>query len=90
MKEVGKRKTHSERRACRVVGVSRSTARYEPVPESEANRELRRRMKELAGKRKRFGYRRIHAILVREGQRVIGVFSTSVYDMIFYGCYHIR
>ena len=70
MKEVSKRETHSERRACRVVGVSRSTVRYEPVPEPEANRELRKRMKTLARKRKRFGYRRIHAILVREDQRV--------------------
>ena len=70
MKEVSKRETHSERRACRVVGVSRSTVRYEPVPEPEANRELRKRMKTLARKRKRFGYRRIHAILVREGRRV--------------------
>jgi len=70
VKEVSKRETHSERRACRVVGVSRSTVRYEPVPEPEANRELRKRMKTLARKRKRFGYRRIHAILVREGRRV--------------------
>jgi len=52
------------------VGVSRSTVRYAPVPEPEANRELRKRMKTLAEKRKRFGYRRIHAILVREGRRV--------------------
>ena len=70
MKEVRERGTHSERRACRVVGVSRSTVRYEPVPEPEANVELRKRIKTLARRRKRFGYRRIHAILVREGWRV--------------------
>ena len=67
---VEKRGTHSERRACRVVGVSRSTVRYEPVPEPEANIELRKRMKKLAEKHKRYGYRRVQALLLREGWRV--------------------
>ena len=70
VKELVKRGTHSERRACRVVGVSRSTVRYEPVPEPEAEIELRKRMKKLAEKHKRYGYRRVHALLLREGWRV--------------------
>jgi len=70
VKEVRERETHSERRACRTVGVSRSTVRYEPIPEPEANIELRKRMKTLAGKHKRYGCRRIHALLLREGWQV--------------------
>ena len=70
MNTLKKRKTHSERRACEVVGVSRSTVRYEPVPEPEENKALRERMKFLAKKHKRYGCRRIHALLVREGWEV--------------------
>ena len=70
MTAVKERETHSERRACEVVGVSRSTVRYEPVSEPEENRKLRKRIKSLAKKHKRYGCRRIHALLVREGREV--------------------
>jgi putative transposase len=56
----------SERRACRLVGIGRSTLRYRsrPRPEEES---LRRRLRELAAQRPRFGYRRLHVLLRREG-----------------------
>ena len=52
----------SERRACRLVGIGRSTLRYrsQPRPEEES---LRRRLRELAAVRPRFGYRRLHVLL---------------------------
>ena len=56
----------SERRACRLVGLSRSTLRYEAV-EYAANELLAERIVTLAHQRRRFGYRRIHAMLRREG-----------------------
>jgi len=59
----------SERRACALVGVGRSTARYRrrAPPDDGA---LRRRLLALAGERPRFGYRRLHALLRREGVAV--------------------
>jgi putative transposase len=56
----------SERRACRVVGIGRSTARYRPRPRA-GEAALRQRLRELAAERPRFGYRRLHALLRREG-----------------------
>ncbi|EHU0315932.1 IS3 family transposase [Vibrio parahaemolyticus] len=56
----------SERRACLLVGIQRASMRYQP----QANREddkLQARIKELALERRRFGYRRIHRLLRREG-----------------------
>lgn len=59
----------SERRACELVGLSRSTLRYE-ASTSEQNAQLSARIVELAQARRRFGYRRIHALLRREGMEV--------------------
>jgi putative transposase len=59
----------SERRACNALGHPRSTQRYMPrVRDSEC--ELTAKIHELAGKHSRYGYRRIHAKLCREGWRV--------------------
>lgn len=55
----------SERRACRLVGIGRTAARYRAVRGDDA--ELRGRLRELAAERPRFGYRRLHALLRREG-----------------------
>ncbi len=55
----------SERRACRVLGVCRATAQYRSRRESPAL--LVARMRELASERPRFGYRRLHVLLRREG-----------------------
>jgi putative transposase len=56
----------SERRACGLLIVGRGTCRYEAVTR-EANEELRAKLRELAMVRRRFGYRRLHAMLRREG-----------------------
>lgn len=56
----------SERRACRLVGLSRSVLNYESKgPPADA--QLKARLVELAGERRRFGYRRLHALVRREG-----------------------
>jgi putative transposase len=56
----------SERHACRLLGMGRSTYRYR-ARKPERDSALRARLKELAAKRMRFGYRRLTAMLVREG-----------------------
>ena len=56
----------SERRACRLVGIGRSTLRYRPCPRPEEE-SLRHRLRELAAERPRFGSRRLHVLLRREG-----------------------
>jgi putative transposase len=55
----------SERHACRLMGLGRSTHRYRARKERDAG--LRMRLKELAARRMRFGYRRLTAMLLREG-----------------------
>lgn len=59
----------SERRACRVLGQSRSTHRRLPQMAEDESR-LVARITELAGKYGRYGYRRITALLWQEGWRV--------------------
>ena len=54
----------SQRRACRLVGVNPKTVRRKRPPD---NPEIRRRMREIAAERRRFGYRRIGLMLAREG-----------------------
>ena len=58
----------SERRACQVVEVGRSTVRYEP--HARDNEPVIRRMRELAQKWKRYGYRRLAVLLRREGMTI--------------------
>lgn len=55
----------SQRRACRVLAVDRSSARYRGVRPDDA--EARAAMKAVAAERRRFGYRRIHVMLERQG-----------------------
>ena len=63
-----KRYAVNERRGCRVTGSARSAHRYESVrPSQDA---LRRRIRELAESRVRYGYRRIHILLRREGLQI--------------------
>ena len=56
----------SERRACQLVGIGRSTLRYHRRTHREEE-SLRQRLRELAAARPRFGYRRLHVLLRREG-----------------------
>jgi putative transposase len=55
----------SERRACAVLMAARATVRYQSVAEDRA--ELRIRLRDLAATRVRYGYRRLHVLLKREG-----------------------
>lgn len=59
----------SQRRACRTLGQVRSSQRYRPRRSDDEER-LLRRILELVRQRPRFGYRRIAALLRREGWRV--------------------
>ena len=55
----------SERRACKAIGCCRMTVRYKTTRPDD--RDLRERMKAIAQERRRFGYRRVHVLLGREG-----------------------
>ena len=55
----------SERRACSTIGCVRMTVRYRSRRPDDAK--LRQRLRALAHERRRFGYRRLHVLLRREG-----------------------
>jgi putative transposase len=55
-------------RACGLVGISRSLYGYRSRRPAVAG--LRERICELAGEKRRYGYRRIHVLLRREGWQV--------------------
>jgi putative transposase len=55
----------SQRRACEVLSVDRSSVRYRSVRPDDAD--IREAMKLVASERRRFGYRRIHVMLDRQG-----------------------
>jgi putative transposase len=58
----------SERRAGRALGISNSSLRYRS--RRPAAEELRRRLRELAAERPRYGYQRLWVLLRREGWEV--------------------
>ena len=58
----------SQRRACDVLGVDRTMVRYRSRRGDDAG--IRERMRALAGERRRFGYRRLHWLLGREGMTI--------------------
>jgi len=60
--------SHSQRQACRLVGIDPRVYRYRSSRPDEAG--LRKRLRELAAVRRRFGYRRLHILLKREGVEV--------------------
>lgn len=55
----------SQRRAGRVIAGTRSNVRYQRRRADDAG--LRTRLRDLAAERRRFGYRRLHQMLKREG-----------------------
>jgi putative transposase len=58
-------KNYNQRRACALAGLDpRVYRRRSSRPEDQG---LRQRLKELSGERRRFGYRRLHILLNREG-----------------------
>ena len=61
-------KDYSQRRACKLVGIEPKTYRYAfRRPDDTA---IRERLRGLAAERRRFGYRRLHILLRREGLRL--------------------
>jgi putative transposase len=59
----------SQRRACQIVGQHRSVQRHASA-EADPDRGLRSRLRHFAKEHPRWGYRRAHAVLVREGHVV--------------------
>ena len=55
----------SERRACSIIGADRKSVRYRSRRGDDVD--LRERLRELARERRRFGYRRLHILLRRDG-----------------------
>ena len=63
-----KTKGYNQKRACSLAGIDPRV--YRRKSKRPADTELRARMKELASERRRFGYRRLHILLKREGWEV--------------------
>jgi putative transposase len=59
---------YSERQACKLLDVDRSSYRYEARP--DRNAELREELITLARQKPRYGYRRLWALLTRCGHNV--------------------
>jgi len=59
----------SERRACRLIGISQNIKRYQPVDKTE-DKQITERLVSLSSRWKRFGYRRLHIMLLREGLQI--------------------
>jgi Integrase core domain/HTH-like domain len=57
----------SQRRACRVVGQHRSTQRLAPRHRPAEEDKVRRRLREIARRHPRWGWKTAHVILRREG-----------------------
>ena len=59
------KKGYSQRRACGLVGMAPRVYRYASRRGDDEG--VRARLRELAAIRRRFGYRRLHILLQREG-----------------------
>ncbi len=68
MRELRQAYELSERRACGLIGITRWSNRYQSCRDPQLD--LRMRLRELAGVRVRFGYRRLTVLLRREGRQV--------------------
>lgn len=55
-------------RACGLIGISRSLYHYQTKRPDDG--ELKQRLSELAGQKRRYGYRRLHVLLCREGWEI--------------------
>ena len=58
----------SERGACKLLTMDRSSYRYEPVVDN--NEALRQELIEVARQKPRYGYRRLQVLLERRGWKV--------------------
>lgn len=63
------RKGFSQRRACQIVHQHRSTQRHRPE-DPDPDKGLRRQLRDFARHHPRWGYRRAHAVLRREGHHL--------------------
>jgi putative transposase len=70
-------KRYSQKRACALAGIDPRV--YRRVSKRPADSELRSRLKELSSERRRFGYRRLHILLKREGWQVNWKKSYRIY-----------
>jgi len=61
-------KGYHQRRACDLAGIDPRV--YRRLPTRSEDAELRARLKDLSSERRRFGYRRLHVLLRREGWQV--------------------
>ena len=61
-------KSYSQRRACKLVGLAPKTYRYASRRSSDG--EVRAKLRALAAERRRFGYRRLHILLARDGVKL--------------------
>ena len=68
MRQVQQAHQLSEQRACGLIGITRWSNRYQSRKDSQMA--LRLRLRELAGSRVRYGYRRLTILLRREGWAV--------------------
>jgi putative transposase len=59
---------YSERAACKLLELDRSSYRYQPVP--DRNEQLRQELKSVAQEKPRYGYRRLHVLLERRGWKI--------------------
>jgi transposase InsO family protein len=71
---------YSEREACKLLSIDRTTYRYQP--RADHNAELREKLIALARQKPQYGYRRLAALLERDGakaspQRVYRVYSAE-------------
>jgi putative transposase len=69
---------YTERQACKLMAMDRTSYRYQPRPDHNA--ELRNELVAVARQKPRYGYRRLHALLERRGckaspQRVWRLYS---------------
>jgi putative transposase len=58
----------SERKACKLIGMSRETQRYKETQKNDEK--IRKRLKELAQEKSRYGSPRLHVLLRREGYKI--------------------
>ncbi len=61
-------KRYNQKRACALAGIDPRVFRR--ASQRPSDTELRDRLKELSSERRRFGYRRLHILLKREGWHV--------------------
>ena len=67
---VVEQKLCSERKACRIIGLRRSTGRYRAKPLPDKKQQLHQRIIVLSWQHPRYGYRRIRTLLEQEGWQV--------------------